>query len=90
MKSPPEKSYSVLLYFAEPDSLKPGERVFDVALQDKAVVRKVDLAKSVGKNQGLVKRFEGVRIADVLKITLQKSPSATQQPILSGVELIAE
>ena len=90
VESAPEKSYSVLLYFAEPDLLKPGERVFDVALQDKIVLRKVDLAKTTGKNQGLVKRFGGVRISDVLKITLQKSPSATQQPILSGVELIAE
>ncbi|MDF1815565.1 MAG: hypothetical protein P1V20_25430, partial [Verrucomicrobiales bacterium] len=27
-KPAPEKSYSVLLYFAEPDSLQPGERVF--------------------------------------------------------------
>ncbi|MFT5465917.1 MAG: outer membrane protein assembly factor BamB [Verrucomicrobiales bacterium] len=90
VKPAPEKSYSVLLYFAEPDSLKPGERVFDVELQDKTVLKNVDLAKTAGKNQGLVKRFEGVRIGDVLKITLQKSPSATQQPILSGVELIAE
>ncbi len=90
VKSAPEKSYSVLLYFAEPDLLKPGERVFDVALQDKIILRNVDLAKTLGKNQGLIKRFEGVRIADVLKITLKKSPGSTQAPILSGVELIAE
>ena len=90
VKSAPGKSYSVLLYFAEPDSLKPGERVFDVALQDKAVLRNLDLAKTTGETQGLVKRIEGVRIADVLKITLQKSSSATQLPVLSGVELIAE
>ena len=90
VKSAPEKTYSVLLYFSEPDSLKPGERVFDVALQDKIVLKNVDLAKTTGKNQGLVKRFEGVDIADVLKITLQKSPGSTRQPILSGVELIAE
>jgi hypothetical protein len=90
VKSAPEKTYSVLLYFSEPDSLKPGERVFDVALQDKIVLKSVDLAKTTGKNQGLVKRFEGVDIADVLKITLQKSPGSTRQPILSGVELVAE
>ncbi|MDF1811759.1 MAG: malectin domain-containing carbohydrate-binding protein, partial [Verrucomicrobiales bacterium] len=80
----------VLLYFAEPDSLQPGERVFDIALQDKIVVTNVDLTKSTGKNQALVKRFEGIRIADALKISLQKSSSATQHPTLSGVELIAE
>ncbi len=86
----PEKNYSVLLYFTEPDSLKPGERVFDIALQDKTVLKNVDLAKTAGQNHGLIKRFAGVRIADALKITLKKSPSATRQPILSGVELIAE
>ena len=90
MNSAPGKTYSVLLYFAEPDSLKPGERVFDVAFQDKTVLKNVDLAKTLGRNQGLVKRFKGVRINDILKITLQKSPSSTQQPVLSGVELIAE
>ena len=90
VKSAPGKSYSVLLYFAEPDLLKPGERVFDVAIQDKTVLRNVDLAKTTGEDQGLVKRFEDIRVADVLKITLKKSPSSTRQPILSGVELIAE
>ena len=90
MKPGAEKSYSVLLYFAEPDSLKPGERVFEVALQDKTVIKGLDLAVPTGDSQGLVKRFKGVRIADALKITLQKSPSSTHQPVLSGVELIVE
>lgn len=89
-KTAPEKSYSVVLYLAEPDLLEPGERVFNVALQGKTVLENVDLMKAGGKGQGLVKRFEGIRIADVLKITLHKSPSATRQPVLSGVELIAE
>lgn len=85
-----ERNYSVLLYFAEPDRLKPGERVFDVALQEKTVMKDVDLTQIAGHKRGLVKRFAGVRIADTLKITLKKSPSATREPVLSGVELIAE
>jgi outer membrane protein assembly factor BamB len=88
--SGPGKNYSVLLYFAEPDSLNPGERVFNIELQGKSVMRNVDLTRSTGRNQGLVKRFAGVRIADVLKIDLTKSAAAKKRPVLSGVELIAE
>ena len=86
----PGRDFSVLLYFSEPDSLNPGERVFDVSLQGRTVVRELDLAKSTGTNRGIVKRFAGIRIADALDIVLKKSPSSTHQPILSGVELIAE
>ena len=89
-RSGPENCYSVLLYFSEPDSLKPGERVFDLAIQGETVMQNIDLAKTVGRNHGMVKRFTGVRIVKALTITLRKSPSATHQPVLSGVELIAE
>ena len=86
----PEKTYSVLLYFNEPDLSKPGERVFDVGLQDRIVTHGIDLAAVAGRNHGLIKRFAGIRIADALKITLSKSENATRYPVLSGVELIAE
>ena len=85
-----ERDYSVLLYFAEPDRLQPGERVFDVALQEKTVMKHVDLTRIAGYKVGLVRRFPGIRIADTLRITLKKSASATRDPVLSGVELIAE
>ena len=84
------KTYSVLLYFNEPDSLKPGDRVFDIALQDRTLERTIDLSKATGRNRGLVKRYAGIRIADVLKVELKKSPGSSQPPVLSGVELIAE
>ena len=80
----------MLLYFNEPDSLKPGDRVFDIALQDRTLERTIDLSKATGRNRGLVKRYAGIRIADVLKIELKKSPGSSQPPVLSGVELIAE
>lgn len=83
----PAKTYAVNLYFNEPEPSKPGERVFDISLQDRVVARGVQIT---GRNRGLVKRFAGVRVADALKIELTKSGSARKHPVLSGVELIAE
>ena len=53
-------------------------------------MKNVDLTQIAGHKVGLVKRFAGVRITDSLRITLKKSASATREPVLSGVELIAE
>ena len=37
--------WMVRLYFPEPEDLKPGQRAFDVALQDKAVLSDLDVVK---------------------------------------------
>ena len=88
---PPPSPYTVRLHFAEPDDLPPGQRVFDVALQGRAVLTQFDIARTAGGGQrGVVQEFKGVVIAKELKITLTRAPGAKAGPVLSGVELIAE
>jgi outer membrane protein assembly factor BamB len=86
-----ERSFTVRLYFIEPDALKPGDRVFDVALQGKAVLEGLDVARETGgSNRSLVKEFKGIRAVGELTVTLTPtvtSPSA--EPVLCGVEVIA-
>ncbi|MFT6617536.1 MAG: outer membrane protein assembly factor BamB [Limisphaerales bacterium] len=84
------RDYTVVLYFSDPDRLRVGERGFDVALQGKTVIQRLDLAKTVEPRYSYVKRVAHVRINDTLEITLSKIATATHEPVLSGVELIAE
>jgi beta-galactosidase len=61
--------YKVTLYFAESKDLAPGERVFDIALNNKIVAPGLDLAASYGYAIAIKKTFivdatggEGIRI----------------------------
>ncbi|MEN9575686.1 MAG: hypothetical protein RL514_3541 [Verrucomicrobiota bacterium] len=92
LRPPPAPSpYTVRLHFAEPDDLPPGGRVFDVALQGRAVLERFDIARAAGGDRsGVVKEFKGIVIAKELKITLTRAAGAKAGPVLSGVELIAE
>lgn len=83
--------YTVRLYFAEPEDLAPGERVFDVHLQGKAVLRRFDVVASAGQRLcGVVREFRGIMVHDQLAISLTGLPDSRQKPILCGVELIRE
>lgn len=78
--------YTVRLYFAEPDEVGPGERVFDVSLQGKQVLQGFDIVReSGGPRKALVKEFEAVEISGSLRLEL--GPSANGRlPVLCGVE----
>jgi hypothetical protein len=82
--------YTVRLVFAELAYARPGQRVFDVSLQDKKVLKQLDVVTAAcGINRSLVKAFRGIPIPTTLDITL--TPAAgSLEPVLSGVELIAE
>jgi hypothetical protein len=86
------KSYTVRLHFAEPDGVAPGERVFDVALQSRPVLKGFDVAREAGgPRRAVVKEFAGVAIAGELKITFAPADGTKlAAAVLSGVELIAE
>ena len=87
----PPARYTVRLHFAEPDDLKPGQRIFTVALQGRPVLEQFDIASAAGGSQrGVVKEFKGVVIQKDLKITLTRAPGTLTGPLLCGVELIAE
>jgi len=83
------RQYSVRLYFAEPDDVKAGQRVFAVALQGKTVLPEFDVVKSAGgTNRLLVKEFPNVTVAGTLEVTLDPATGSARPPLLCGVELI--
>jgi outer membrane protein assembly factor BamB len=87
-----ECRYTVRLHFAEPDDVKAGQRVFDVALQGQGVLKDFDVAAAAGAaNRGIVKEFKGVRAGKELVLTLTPAANAAlPQPVLCGVEVVAE
>lgn len=86
----PAISYHVRLHFAEPADLEVGQRVFDVALQGKTRIRKLDIRRETGAaRRGMVREFRDIPVGDALTIGLEKSFPDSEAPVLSGVELIA-
>ena len=86
----PTRPYSVLLHFIDPDTgVQPGQRVFDVAIQGKTVLRGFDIVKEAGgPNRQIVRRFKGVPVGKELNITLK--PTTDREPVLCGIEVVEE
>lgn len=86
----PPLAHTVRLYFSEPEGRAAGERVFDVALQGRTVMEKLDIAKETGGGGGtLVREFLGVQVGGELRVRLTAAPGSQAPPVLSGVEFIA-
>jgi outer membrane protein assembly factor BamB len=87
----PAQAYTVRLYFAEPDDLQPGQRVFDVSLQDRPVLSNFDIVREAGGAlRGVVREFKHIRVGPQLTVGLKPATSSKHRPVLSGVEMIAE
>jgi hypothetical protein len=84
--------YTVKLYFAEPDDIGAGKRVFHIDLDGKRVVSELDIAKEAGgARRSLVKEFKGISVQEYLAIRLTPAEGASvREPIICGLELIAE
>lgn len=88
--SPPKKTYTVRLHFAEPDAVSAGERVFGVALQGRQVESDLDVVQAAaGNNRPLVRTYRGISVADDLTVEL-RPVSGKRAPILSGIEIVRE
>lgn len=85
----PPHAYTVRLVFAEPNPCGPGARVFSVALQDREVLRDLDIAAQAGgPDIGLIREFRGVAVpSGELRVNLLPRVGKT---ILCGVAVIAE
>ncbi|MGC9319188.1 MAG: PQQ-binding-like beta-propeller repeat protein [Armatimonadota bacterium] len=83
------RPYAVTLYFAEPEEVAAGERVFTVALQGRTVLRDFDIvAAAGGPGRVVTRRFTGVEVADDLTVDLAPTqPDASRGPVLCGVEV---
>jgi outer membrane protein assembly factor BamB len=81
-------SYSVNLYFCEPEKMQKGERIFDIIIQGRKVLENFDIVSETGKeNKELVKSFSGIQAGRTLTLEMVPKQGNT---ILSGIELIQE
>src|SRR5262249_55263789 len=72
-----ERLYTVRLYFREPDTLKPGQRIFSVAVAGQVILKDLDVAKeTVGTNRSLMKEFKGIKMGKELIFTFTPSAKA--------------
>ncbi len=87
-----ERTYSVRLHFSEPEELAPGERSFDVYLQDTLVREGLDIAAEAGgAYRPLVVRFDAVPVTRELEVRLTPTAEMTDRlPVISGIEAIVE
>lgn len=81
--------FTVRLYFAEPDEIKAGQRVFDVALNGNKVLSGFDVVKEAGKaRKGVMKEFKGVLCKGSVKVDF--TSNSKLPAILSGIEIVRE
>jgi len=90
--SQPEKEiFTVRLHFAELDDVKQGERVFDIVLQGKTVLKDFDIFKeSGGRYRSIVREFSDVSVERQLDLRfIPKSSTLTDRsaPVLNGMEI---
>ena len=85
-------AYTVRLYFAEPEDLKLGERVFSVGLQGADVLKDFDIVKEAGgARRSLVKEFKHVDVDDALHVTFTPVKDLRMvTAVISGIEVVAE
>jgi outer membrane protein assembly factor BamB len=83
---------TVRLVFAEPDGVRPGERLFSVSVQGREVLRDFDMARESGSEGGsVVKEFGSLPLGQTLTVTLSPaSGAARQEPVLCGIAVIPE
>jgi hypothetical protein len=87
-KSATESSYTVKLYFSELEDKKPGDRIFDIAIQGVKVTDNLDIVKEAGKpDRELIKIYHGIRAGSALKVELKPETGNT---LISGIEIIQD
>jgi outer membrane protein assembly factor BamB len=88
----PAQRYTVKLGFCDPVNDKPGQRVFDVKLQGKTVLKDFDIAGEAGKKCAAIqKAFEGIEVADNLIVEMvPKSENLGNDaaPLLNSIEIL--
>jgi beta-galactosidase len=81
----PDGIYKVTLCFAENDSLHANERVFNVSINDKPVIRNLDLVADYGFEEA-VKRTFMVEVKNKTGINITFD-AVKGQPVLSGLKV---
>ena len=85
------RPYTVRLFFAETEKDSIGRRLFDVSIQDQQVLEAFDIVKEAGGiNRTVVKEFKGIYVKDDLRIKLTPTADSQAEPLLTGIEIIAD
>ncbi len=88
LPEPPPAPYTVRLFFAEPEAIDTGERVFDVVLQGTPVLTDMDIIQVAGQpRKTIVQEFTKVMLTNELTIEMRPKHG---QPLLNGVEIVRE
>ena len=83
------RKYTVKLHLVERETVKPGDRIFDIKLPGAEARKAVDIIKTTGaKSRPLTCQFDGVEVTDTLEITFH--PRQGKPPVVCGIEVIAE
>ena len=80
-------TYTVRLLFAEPYAKRKGQRVFDVAIGGRTLLKDFDIAAEAdGAKKVIVKEFKGIAASEKMEISLTPKVGET---LLCGVEIVA-
>jgi len=86
--------YTVRLGFKALPGDKRGQRIFDIKLQGRLVLKNFDIATAAGRaNKAIVKEFKGIRVENILALELvpkSTNPAINQAPIINFIEVIRE
>lgn len=87
-----EGLYTVRLAFAEDSARGPGQRVFDVKIQDQVALKDFDILKEAGgPNRAVVKEFPNVKVKGSLVVELvpkTDNPPREQSTVINGMEVL--
>ena len=86
-------TYTVRLSFAPLETDKPGQRIFDVKLQGKTVLKGFDpAAQEGGPHAAFVAEFEKIPVTDTLVVELIPAANSDGDPLhqtlMSGIEVL--
>jgi outer membrane protein assembly factor BamB len=82
------RRYDLRLYFAEPERVEPGHRVFSVIVEGEAALEELDVVQAAGGPQKpLIRELKNVEVRGPLELSLSASKGT---PLLCGVEAIAK
>ncbi len=88
------KAYTVRLGFKAMPGDKPGQRIFDIKIQDDIVQTNCDIHQIAGtNNKAIIKEFNNIQVKDDLTLELipkKDSPRPEEAPLLNFVEVLRE
>ena len=79
------------LYFAEPDDVAAGERVFEVSLQGEVVLSDFDVVSEAGgARKTIVKSFDDIMADGDGRLVVTFNATGDAGPIINGIEVVQE